>query len=242
MEKAAQFIPPADYDRIRVVNSFDELVTCAFGPKVNAICWPRALNGNFDELAACFSGKKEIISLDEELLDSLRPNLSAQGRAAADALIEDQCLLRAHGLSPSIECVPRYLRDEMSEVVPTDVYSFHADRAPVATDTYLCSYNEAATEGLRNDAAQRLIDLPSIRAELLKLFRQEEEGDDFEAYLSENCYDLHYRASVDAAPFSFGIGNLWRIAVEYPGCPAPPCLHRAPETVSGRPPRLLLIS
>ena len=45
-----------------------------------------------------------------------------------------------------------------------------------------------------------------------------------------------------AEPFSFGLGNLWRIAVEYPDSPVPPCVHRAPATIPGRPPRLLLIS
>jgi hypothetical protein len=49
-------------------------------------------------------------------------------------------------------------RDEESGAVPTDVYSFHADSATVETDTYLCSYTEAASEGLRNEEAQRYVD------------------------------------------------------------------------------------
>lgn len=242
MIKITPFIPPAGYDRIKVVSSFDKLMTSAFGPEINAICWRRTLIGDFDELAANLSGEDEIIPLDEELLQKLYPKLSTMGRAAAAALLEDRRLLLAHGLSPSLECVPRYQRDEISQTIPTDVYSFHADRATVATDTFLCSYNEAATEGLRNDMAQRHIDIPTVRAELLKLFQQEEETGDFETYLRENCYELHYAETAKAASFSFGIGNLWRIAVEYPGCPVPPCLHRAPETMPGRPPRLLLIS
>jgi hypothetical protein len=241
LRKTAYYVPPAGYDRIRVVDSFDELVTSAFGPEVNAICWPRLLAGDFDELARRFSHEEEIISLDEDCFSELRPGLSDAGRAAANALLEDQRLLRALGLSPGLECVPRYQRDETS-VVPTDVYSFHADRATVPTDTYLCSYNEAATEGLRNDQAQRRIDMPAIRAELLALFQQEQEAGDFDSYLMENCYDLHYAALAEADPFSFGIGHLWRLAVEYPGCPVPPCLHRAPKTMPARPPRLLLIS
>ncbi|MCE9507994.1 MAG: hypothetical protein K8R48_06750 [Alphaproteobacteria bacterium] len=231
---------PAGYDRIRVVDSFEELVSSPFGPTVNAICWPRTLAGDFDELAQCLNGEDEITSLDEDFLRSL--NLSANGRAAADILLADQLLLRERGLSPSLECVPHYQRDGISEAVPTDVYSFHADRAPVAIDTYLCSYNEAATEGLRNDQAQKRIDMPATRAELLSLFQQEGEAGDFDVFLRENCYDLHYVEFGKAASFSFGIGNLWRIAVEYPGCPVPPCLHRAPKTGLERPPRLLLIS
>ncbi len=241
MRESVRFIPPAGYDRIKVVGSFDELVTSPFGPQVNAICWSRALEGDFNELAERFRGNDEIISLDDESLSRLLLDLSAKGRLAANVLLEDQRLLRAQGLSPSLECVPRYQRDKTS-IIPTDVYSFHADRATVPTDTYLCSYNEAATEGLRNDLAQKCIDMPSTRAVLLSLFQQQEEGGDFDNYLKENCYDLHYATLAEAGLFSFGIGNLWRIAVEYPACPVPPCLHRAPETVPGRPPRLLLIS
>ncbi len=201
------------------------------------------LAGDFDELAAYLPNDGEIISLDEDFLNKLiRPGLSAMGKLAVDALLEDERLLQTHGLSPNLEYVPRYQRDDTSCTVPTDVYSFHADRATVPADTYLCSYNEAATEGLRNDLAQRRMDIPAIRAELLKTFQQEDETGDFDTYLKENCYDLHYAPLDGAAPFSFGIGNLWRIAVEYPGCPVPPCLHRAPETTAGQPPRLLLIS
>lgn len=40
-----------------------------------------------------------------------------------------------------------------------------------------------------------------------------------QAWLHENCYDLHYEPTPGAQPFSFGVGNLWRIAVQYPGCP-----------------------
>jgi hypothetical protein len=236
----ATFLPPAGYSRIKVVGSFEELAGFPFGPEVNAICWPRALAGDFDALAAAFGGESGVTSLDEESLAGLRETLSPAGRLAVDALLDDQRLLRNHGLNPGLECVPRYRRDD-DAVVPTDVYSFHADFATVKTDTYLCSYNEAATEGLRNDGAQRHIDVATTRAELLKQFQQEDAGD-FEEYLRENCYDLHYAPLQGAVPFSFGIGNLWRIAVEYPGCPVPPCLHRAPETISGRLPRLLLIS
>jgi hypothetical protein len=69
-----------------------------------------------------------------------------------------------------------------------------------------------------------------------------EDNEAFREYLAENCYDLHYAPTPNAQPFSFGLGSLWRIAVDYPGSPVPPCIHRAPITRPGRPPRLLLIS
>ncbi|MDI1229109.1 MAG: hypothetical protein PSY14_15615 [bacterium] len=226
--------------RIRIVGSFDELVNASFGPEVNAICWARQLPGNFDEIAALLADEDDIVSLDEDAIAALHPRLSAEGRIAADALLADRALLQERGLLPSLECVPRYPRDD-DNAVPTDVYSFHADRAPVQADTYLCSYNEASSEGLDNAFALRRVDDPATRARLQDLFAAEG-GGSFEEYLRENCYDLHYAPLPEAVRYSFGIGNLWRIAVEYPGCPVPPCIHRAPDTVDGRPPRLLLIS
>jgi hypothetical protein len=221
------------------VQSFDELVTTPFGNGVNALCWPRALPGDFSEVVEKLGVGEGITTLAESRLGALP--LSVAGRAAADVLLEDQRLLRALGLSPVLDCIHAYPRDEDTEVVPTDVYSFHADSAPVATDTWLCSYNETATEGLRNEEAQRRVDIAETRAELLRLFGGEDDGE-FREYLKENSYDLHYAPVPRAQPFSFGLGNLWRIAVDYPGSPVPPCLHRAPETLPGQAPRLLLIS
>jgi hypothetical protein len=125
--------------------------------------------------------------------------------------------------------------------VLTDVFSFHTDSAAVETDTYLCTYHGPASEGLRNDEAQRRVDIPETRAELRKLYGGEDD-DAFLEFLNENCYDLHYALVAQARPFSFGVGNLWRIAVDWPGSPVPPCIHRAPETLPGQSPRLLLIS
>ena len=78
-------------------------------------------------------------------------------------------------------------------------------------------------------------------ADALKLYGGKDD-DAFLEYLNENCYDLHYAPAPNAQPVSFGVGNLWRIAVDYPGSPVPPCIHRAPENVPGELPRLLLIS
>jgi hypothetical protein len=121
------------------------------------------------------------------------------------------------------------------------VFSFHADSAPVAADTYLCSYFGPASEGLRNDEAVRRIDVPAIRAALLKEHGGWDDGG-FREYLHEHCHDLHYIGTAGARPFSFGTGNLWRIATEHPGSGVPPCIHRAPETAPGQLSRLLLIS
>ncbi|HEV7406274.1 MAG TPA: hypothetical protein VGO11_25220 [Chthoniobacteraceae bacterium] len=233
------FIPPPGYHRIKVVRSFEELVATPFGGGVNALCWERNLTGDFGEVVAQLGVREGIATLDEARLEAL--SLSAAGRAARDILLEDRRLLRARGLAPVLDCICGYPRDEDAAAVPTDVYSFHADSAPVVADTWLCSYQEAATEGLRDDEALRRVDVPEIRAQLLEEFGGQD-GTEFREYLSENCYDLHYAPAPQARPFSFGFGHLWRIAVDYPGSPVPPCIHRAPATLPGEPPRLLLIS
>ena len=233
------FTTPPGYTRIKVVKSFDELVATPFEGGVNALCWERALRGDFSEVVKQLGVSEGIATLDDSRLDALP--VSVAGRAAVEILLEDQRLLRAHGLSPVLDCIHGYPRDEEPGAVPTDVYSFHADSAPVEADTWLCTYIGAASEGLRNDEAQRRVDIPETRAELLRLFGGEDDGD-FLDYLRENCHDLHYAPVAHARPFSFGPGNLWRVAVDWPGSPVPPCIHRAPGTLPGQPPRLLLIS
>lgn len=233
------FILPSDYARIRRVDDFRELVTTPFADGVNALCWSRTLNGNFGEIVAQLDVGEGITAIDEARLAGL--TVSAAGRAAVEILLEDQRLLRKHGFDPVLNCISGYPRDGAAGPVSTDVFSFHADSAPVPADTWLCTYHGPASEGLRNEEAQRRVDIPETRAELLKLFGGDD-NDDFREYLSENCYDLHYAAAPQARPFSFGLGNLWRIAVDWPGSPVPPCVHRAPETLPGEPPRLLLIS
>jgi len=232
------FTAPPGYARIKVVRSFEELVTTRFNDGVNALCWPRTLPGDFAEIVAQLGAGEGITPVDETRLNAL--SLSTAGRTARDGMLDDQRLLRAHGLAPELNCIYGYPRDEDPAPVRTDVYSFHADSAPVEADTYLCTYFGASSEGLRNDEAQRRIDDTATRAELLKLFDGADD-DDFREFLSDNCYDLHYAPLPAAQPFSFALHNLWRIALDYPGNPVPPCLHRAPDTLPGER-RLLLIS
>jgi len=238
----APFSPPTGYDRIKIVHSFEELVGTPFGNGVNALCWQRTLEGDFDEVVKRLAVVDEITTVTDDQLEALAPDMSAAGRAAIAVLLEDQRRLRELGLAPILDCIQGYPRDEDEEGLSTDVYSFHADSATVMADTYLCSYNATSSEGLRNDQAQRHVDIPEKRAQLLKLYGDAEDEAGFQEFLSDHCYDLHYASAGDAQPFSFGIGNLWRIAVDYPGSPVPPCIHRAPVDVSGHVGRLLLIS
>ena len=193
------FTLPPGYSRIKRVHSFHELVTTPFAGGVNALCWERSLPGDFSEVMDHLVASDEITSIDDTRLDAL--SVSAAGQVAVDILLEDQRLLRNHGLAPLLDVIHGYPRDENPAVVRTDVYSFHADSATVEADTYLCTYHGPSSEGLRNDEAQRRVDIPTTRAELLKLYGGEDD-DGFLGYLGEHCYDLHYAPAPQARPFS----------------------------------------
>jgi hypothetical protein len=230
---------PPDYPRVRRVGSFRELVATPLADGVHALCWPRSLPGDFAEVVTLLGAGEGIVPVDETRLAGLRA--SAACRTAIAILLEDLRLLREHGLDPELNCIHGYARDERPGPVRTDVFSFHVDRAPVETDTWLCTYHGPPSEGLRYEEARRLVDLPEIRAELLDRFGAED-GAGFDEYLIESSFDLHYAPMAQARPFSFGIGHLWRVATLWPGSPVPPCIHRAPQPQPGQSPRLLLIS
>jgi hypothetical protein len=229
---------PHTYARVKAMRSFDELVTTPFADGVNGLCWPRTLPGDFGEVVELLGPGEGIVTIDDSRLRELP--ISPAGQLAVELLLEDQRLLRECNRDPVLNCIHAYPRDEEPGPVATDVFSFHADSAPVEADTWLCTYHGAPSEGLRNEDARRRVDIVHTRAELLVQFGGADD-EEFEDYLRENCYDLHYSPAPHASPFSFGIGNLWRIAVQWPGSLVPPCIHRAPEPPPSAPPRLLLI-
>lgn len=220
--------------QIRSVTNFKDLVATPFAGNVNAICWERKLQGDFAEIANALTLNENMVELDQEELLSLR--LSDQGRLARDILIDDMMRLKAHGASPVLNVIKSYERDDSYPLFPTDVYSFHVDRSPVPTDTFLCTYHGDSSEIIPNAHATQKVLIPEIRAELKQLHDGNEA--DFESFLTEYFFDLHYQAN--AKPTSLGIGHLWRLAVDHTESKVPPCIHRAPIENSGQR-RLLLI-
>ena len=103
------FTQPPGYTRIKVVDSFHELITTPFGGDYNAFCWQRTLPGNFSEVVEHLGAGDGITTVDDSRLLALP--VSAAGRAAIDVLLEDQRLLRDHGLAPVLDCIYRYPRD-----------------------------------------------------------------------------------------------------------------------------------
>jgi hypothetical protein len=223
----------------KIVDSFEELVRTPFENGLNALCWQRQIPGDFDEVARALGVGEGLISLDEDILRGL--NISKAGKQAVEQLIQDLELLRQEGLAPSLDIIHSYPANPAPGLFPTDVLSYHVDTATDAADTYLCSYNVSSSEGLPNELARRKVDIPEIRAELLQIYGGADDAG-FLEFLEEHFYDLHYTPAPGAEPYVFGIGNLWRIAVDYPGSPTLPCVHRAPAITPGLPARLLLIS
>jgi hypothetical protein len=217
------------------VNSFDELVTTTFEAEVNAICWRRELKGNFEEVVSKIELDENITELDRA--DLLNLQLSEEGVLARNILIHDLQLLQVHGASPVLNVISHYDRDETS-FFPTDVYSFHVDRSPVPTDTFLCTYYGAPSEILANSDAEQKILVPEIRNQLKNIYTGHQ--DDFESFLSDNFFDLHHQPKVNAHPISLGVGHLWRLATDHPTSKVLPCIHRAPTERVGEK-RLLLI-
>lgn len=221
---------------INRVTNFHDLVSTPFAGEINAICWARDLQGDFSEIVEKLILSENIKEIKEEELHELQ--LSDQGNLAREILINDMNLLKHHGASPVLNLIKYYDTDDEHSFFPTDVYSFHVDRSPIPIDTFLCTYYGDSSEILPNSEAIKKVLIPEIRSELKKLYTGTDI--DFESFLSENFFDLHYLPKANANPISLGLGNLWRLAIDHPESLVPPCIHRAPREKSGKT-RLLLI-
>jgi len=226
----------SDINKFPVVSSFSELTDTNFYGATNAICWGRNLDGDFKEIVSKLQLKEEITEVSTE--DLLALQLSEQGGKARKIILNDLQLLTDFGASPSLNLLKNYQRDEELDFISTDVYSFHVDRSPIGTDTFLCTYYGAASEILANDQAVQKILIPEIREKLKDLHNDQEE--EFETFLKEYFFDLHYQPKADARPINLGLGHLWRLAVDHHEQKVLPCIHRAPIENDGEY-RLLLI-
>lgn len=225
-----------DNEQIGTVATFSELVQTEFKGKQNALCWYRNLEGDFKEIVSQLQLKEDITEVSPE--DLLALQLSEMGNKARAIILEDLRVLTDFGASPSLNLLKCYERDDAFDFISTDVYSYHVDRSPIATDTFLCTYHGAASDIIANDQAEQKILIPEIRNKLKALHQGPEA--EFESFLKEYFFDLHYQARPNAVPVNLGIGHLWRLAVDHPKQQALPCIHRAPIENDGEY-RLLLI-
>lgn len=226
----------SDNHQVGVVSSFSELINTKFKGKVNAICWSRDLKGDFKEIVSQLQLKENITEISVE--DLLALQLSEKGILARDIILNDLQLLTDIGASPVLNLLKNYERDDEFDFISTDVYSFHVDRSPIGTDTFLCTYYGASSDIISNDQVEQKILIPEVREKLRELHDGPEA--EFETFLKEYFFDLHYQARSNAKPVNLGVGNLWRLAVDHPSQEVLPCVHRAPVENDGEY-RLLLI-
>ncbi len=226
----------SDNTQIGVVSTFSELVNSSFQGDMNAICWYRNLVGDFEEIVSKLELKENVTEVLVE--DVLALKLSENGNLARQIILKDIQLLTVFGASPSLNLIKNYERDEELDFISTDVYSFHVDRSPIPTDTFLCTYHGSASDILPHDQVEQKILIPEIREKLKKLHDGPEA--EFENFLEEYFFDLHYQPKPNTKPVNLGLGHLWRLAVDHPTQQVLPCVHRAPVEMDDEY-RLLLI-
>lgn len=226
----------SDNPQVGAISTFSELIDTHFHGDINAMCWHRSLEGDFKEIVSKLQLKDNITEISAE--DLLALQLSEEGNVAREIILNDLQLLTDFGALPSLNLLKNYDRDEEFDFISTDVYSYHVDRSPIGTDTFLCTYYGAASDILPNEQAIQKILVPEIREKLKELHDGPEE--EFEDFLKEYFFDLHYQAKPNAEPVNLGLGHLWRLAVDHPAQKVLPCVHRAPVENEGEY-RLLLI-
>jgi hypothetical protein len=222
--------------QIKVVTSFADLVNTKFKGLNNALCWHRNLQGDFSEIVSKLTLEENITEIT--INDLLELNLSENAQLARNIILEDMCLLTEFGASPALNLLKCYERDDELNFISTDVYSFHVDRSPIETDTFLCTYHGASSDIVPNDQVTQKILIPEIREKLKEL--HDGSDDEFEQFLEEYFFDLHYQLKSNAQPVNLGTGHVWRLAVDHPTQEVLPCVHRAPIENQGEY-RLLLI-
>jgi hypothetical protein len=226
----------SDNKQIGIVSTFSELIHTDFKEAMNALCWYRNLEGDFAAIVGKLQLKENITEVSPK--DLLALQLSEQGNIARDIILKDLQLLTDFGASPSLNLLKCYERDDAFDFISTDVYSYHVDRSPIATDTFLCTYHGAASDIIANEQVEQKILIPEIREQLQALHNGPAE--EFENFLKENYFDLHYQPKPNTVPINLGVGHLWRLAVDHPKQQVSPCIHRAPIENEGEC-RLLLI-
>lgn len=223
-------------NQIQQVTSFEELVSFPYLGSKNAVCWRRELIGDFSEIVRKFDSGDNITEIFEEDLKQIE--LSDQGSSVREIILNDFKLLSEYGASPSLNVIQFYEEDETNSFFPTDVYSFHVDRSPIPSDTFLCTYIGESSDILPNEQAIQKVLIPEIANELKNRFQLKDS--EFEEFIQEHFFDLHYQPLPNAKPINLGNGHIWKLAVDHPQLTVQPCIHRAPREKNGQK-RLLMI-
>ena len=87
--------------------------------------------------------------------------LSPVRAPAVERRLEDPRLRRALGFAPELACIYEYPNDEEDAAFPTDVYSYHPDRAPVAAEARSVNRRDGPNVLVLNPSAVRVAPWPS---------------------------------------------------------------------------------
>lgn len=218
---------PTDFSacpQIKVVDQFSDLIHTPFQGINNALCWKRKLAGDFQEIVSKLTLVEDITEVSSDDLMAL--DLTEAGTIARSIILKDLQLLTEMGAQPTLNLLKCYERDDELDFISTDVYSFHVDRSPIATDTFLCTYFGASSDLIANDQVEQKILIPDIRRKLKELYDGPDAG--FDEFLTDYFFDLHYQPKPHAQAINLGTGHLWRLAVDHPTQQVLPCVHRAP--------------
>ena len=157
----------SDNSQIGIVTTFLELIHTDFKGETNALCWYRNLEGDFNEIVNQLQLKENITEVTPKDLVALQ--LSEKGNLAREIIFKDLQVLTDFGASPSLNLLKCYERDEEFDFISTDVYSYHVDRSPIATDTFLCTYHGAASDIIAKEKKEQKILIPEIQKKLAAL-------------------------------------------------------------------------
>ena len=124
--------------QVKVVASFQELSETPYSDQKNAICWERKLEGDFNEIVAKLNLDEDITIITTD--DLMELQLRTQGDLARIIILSDIENLSNIGAQPTLNLLKAYERDDVFDFISTDVYSYHVDRSPVPTHTFLCTY------------------------------------------------------------------------------------------------------
>lgn len=209
---------PADYDRIEVVESLSDLFDTPLRPPVNVILYPRSVSGDFNALAFALLEKKRLGVTTGFCRELYEKDFEKLRRSLKDEKALQAASVVLNDLKETRKSFGTDLSISVRLVQPQGynksemVYSFHGD-ATGKQGRIICCYNEPVTEGARNEDVVEAVD-------------------------KKEQYELR----LEASPFRFRVGDVWKQAGKMTAPGLPPFIHRAPAVRPDDPPRLLLVA
>lgn len=108
---------------IQNVSSFEKLMATPFQGYINAMCWNRKLEGDFEEIVNALKCNENRSTVHPQKLMQLQ--LTEQGQLARAIILNDLKMLEEQGAAPTLNVINNYESDEDNPFFPTDVHSFH---------------------------------------------------------------------------------------------------------------------